>query len=229
MKYIAILVVIILFVRIDVLLEYFDKITGNARPAPQEINANDIKVEVQNIPLAQDKNLAQSPRGKFFALLEAFRASPEASVRESAIGHLRLNPTLFSEKLDKDLEAQIFRWRDLLVNNEAEAVNFILDLNKILRGENHQMLLKFFSIWMEINMENFIAAYIRTGDINCEIATTIGDNIPDEEKINIFYDRETELKKMLVKEGIAPLHRTLAENCLNVLTSRIDEIDGATP
>ena len=224
MKYIAVLVIIIMFVRIDILLGLFDKATNSFEPTPPAIENSDSTLNREIIPISKDQNLKQTPREDFFALLEAFRISPEVSIREKAMSIFKDHPTMFNEKLDPTLESLIYRWREHLHNNEPETVNFLLDLLNILKGENLDMVKRFFSLWMEIDMEKFIAAYSKTRDSNCTIATTFGDRIPENEKINEFYDREDALKDLLKNEKMNLVHRALAKNCLLVLSLEISKM-----
>lgn len=223
MKYVVIVAIIVLFVRIDFWLGLFER-AGEDISESTEISSVDINSDTQTIPVAQDIYLKQSTRETFLALLEDFRTAPTTAVREKALGVLKETPNMFNQKLDKELESQIFRWRDLLNNNEPEVVNFLVDLLNVLQGENQLMIKKFFSLWMEIDMEKFIKAYARTKDTNCLIATTIGDNIPEEEKINEYYEREDALKAFVAKEKVDPIFTALANNCLMVLGIQISKM-----
>lgn len=225
MRYLIVVAVIVLFVRIDFLLSLFDRATGNSPTPPPEITNSDISSSREVISIAEDKNLAQTPRENFLALLEVFRISPEISIREKALEVFRENPLIFNDKIDKELESHIFRWRELLNNNEPEVVNFLLELMKILKGENLEMTKRFFALWMDINMENFIMAYSRTRDTNCTIATTFGDPIPDHEKLNEYYERQELLQDYIKKEKLDPVHKALATNCLLVLNLQLDKLD----
>ena len=86
------------------------------------------------------------------------------------------------------------------------------------------MVKKFFALWMDINMEQFLVAYSKTKDSNCIIATTFGDPIPENEKLNEYYEREDALKALLAKENINPVVEALAKNCLLVLGLEIAKI-----
>lgn len=218
MKYVAIIAIVILVVRVDYWLTLFDKAGDKLTPSQVEVDTSNITTtERELVGMNQDLSLKQTPKETFLALLEDFSTSPSTDIREKAMSIFKANPTMFSQKLDPVLEANVFRWRDLLNNNDPEAINFILDLMTILQGENLFMMKRFFSLWMEINMEHFIAAYSRTKDTNCTIATLIGDTIPEEEKINEYYDREAALKEFLAKEKIEPQQKALAANCVLVL------------
>ncbi len=217
MKYVLIAAIVILAVRVDYWLGLFDKANENLGPTPVEVDTTGITNNREIVGIKQDLSLKQTPKETYLALLEDFRSSPSSQIREKAMMIFKENPTMFNQKLDVVLEASVFRWRDLLNNNDPEAVNFMLDLMNILQGENQFMMKRFFSLWMEINMEHFIAAYSRTRDTNCTIATLFGDSIPEEEKINEYYDREAALKTFLAKEKIEPAQKALATNCLLVL------------
>lgn len=223
MKYIAVLVIIIMFVRIDVLLGLFDKASNSFKPAPPEVQNSDISSSREVIPVSQDRSLKQTPRENFLAMLEVFRITPDAPTRERALSIFKDHPTIFTDKLDPGLESQVYRWREHLNNNEPETVKFLIDLLNILKGENLQMVKRFFALWMEIDMENFIAAYSKTRDSNCSIATTFGDRIPEEEKIKELYDREDALKALVANDKLSPAQKALARNCLLVLGMEINK------
>lgn len=224
MKYIAILVLAFAIARIDFFLGLFDKASQNREPEQVEVDASDIRSDRETIPVDKDENLKQTPKETFFALLADFHSNPVASIQERAMSILKSNPLMFSQKLDRDLESHIFGWRDLLNNNNQEAVKFMILLLNTLQGENLEMMKRFFSLWMEIDMPNFIAAYSQTKDVNCTIATLIGDKIPEEEKINEYYDREDALTAFLARENLNPTHRALATNCLLVLGVEIAKV-----
>lgn len=223
MRYVAVIVVVIMFVRIDYLLGLFERAANYMKPAPPEVSETTSGPEI--IPVSKDQNLKQTPRENFLSLLEIYRITPDSSIRERAMSIFKDHPAMFSEKLDKGLESNVYRWREHLYNNEPETANFLLDLMSILKGENLVMLKKFWSLWMDINMANFIAAYSRTRDTNCSIATTFGDNIPQDEILNEYYDRYDSLKALLADEKLLPAHRALANNCLLVLQIQISKMD----
>ena len=224
MKYLAIIVLVILLVRVDVLLGLFDKLGEKFAARSPEIPATELTAPVDTIPLNKDQSFKQTPRQVFLALLEDFHADPQKEIRLKALDYFKNHPTIFTQKLDTDLEAAVFRWRDLLNLNEPELANFLIDLLNILQGENQIMVKRFFALWMDINMEHFLTAYSKTKDTNCLIATTFGDPIPEEERLNEYYDREDALKAFLAKENINPVEKTLATNCQLVLGLEISKI-----
>ena len=224
MKYIVVLAIVIFLVRIDFFVGQIENAISKLTPAPPEVEASLTRPQEILIPLSKDENLQQSPRETYLALLGSFRISPDPALREKAMEIFKAHPTMFSAKLDRDLEAQVFRWQEHLHNNNPEVVNFILDLSKILQGENLEMLKKFWALWMDIDMENFILAYTKSKDSNCTIATSFGFNIPEEEKLKEYYDREDALKEIIAKPNIPPTAKTLANNCLLVLGIEISKI-----
>lgn len=225
MKTIVILVVIILFLRIDYLLGLFDKAAEKLSSSSQPAEVNETMSNRVLIPVAQDRSLKKTPRETFLALLEDFRTFPTVEIRLRAMSIFKESPTMFNQKLDQELESHVYRWRELLNNNEPEVVNFILDLLNILQGENQEMMKRFSSIWMDINMGQFISAWSRTKDTNCSIATTFGENIPEEEKINEYYERQDALKGYLQRQNLDPAHKALATNCLLQLTILLEKLD----
>lgn len=219
MKYVVIVIIALMMARADLFLGLFDRIMEKSAPAPVEVDTSGVKSN-ELITLAEDQNLKQTPRQTFLALLEDFHVNPVPEIHERAMAIFKDNPTMFSQKLDPQLESEIFRWRDLLNNNEPEAAKFMLNLMNILQGENLAMMKKFFSLWMDINMEHFLAAYSKTKDTNCTVASIL-DNIPEEEKVNEYVEREDELKAFIAKEKVDPVQRNLANNCLLVLQIEI--------
>lgn len=229
MKYLVILVLVVVLVRIDVFLRLFDKMGEKLTGRQPETQSTEVTPPRATISLTEDQTLKQSPRQIFLGLLENFRSDPLKSNREQALNYFKAHPTIFTQKLDTELEATIYRWRELMVNNEPEVGVFLNDLLNILQGENQLMVKRFFSIWMDINMENFLAAYSKTKDTNCTIATVFGDSIPEEEKLNEYRDREDALKTFVMKEGANPSYKALANNCLMVLNIEISKYNPTLP
>jgi hypothetical protein len=212
MKYVVIFAISIFLVRIDFWLGLLDKAGDRFAPEPVEINTSDIATNRELVGMGQDPALKRTTKETFFSLLEDFHSTPTNDIREKAISILKDSPAMFGPTLDSVLEANIFRWRELLNNNEPELVVFLLDLMNILQGENLLMVKRFWSLWMEINMEHFLAAYSRSKDSNCMIVTTFGDNIPEEEKLNEYYEREDALKAFLLVLGLEIAKRTTPES-----------------
>lgn len=224
MKYLVVLVIVAVLVRIDVVLRLFDKASEKLAPKAPESQVSDITSDREVVSMTDDQNLKQTPKQIFLVLLETFHGSPTKDIRERAMNHFKSHPTMFGQKLDKDLETAVFNWRDQLNLNRQEMVSFLLDLQNVLQGENQEMIKRFFALWMEIDMENFLAAYSRTKDTNCMVAATFGDSIPEEEKLNEYYDRESAIAKILTNERLDPAVRALATNCQTVLNIQISKM-----
>lgn len=229
MKYIVALALVIFLVRIDFFLGQLERLAQRFTPVPPEIEASIEQTDRQLIPVSQDQNLKQTPKEVFLSLLSNFRVSPDKAIREKALEVFKAHPTMFSKTLDTELEAQIFRWQELLHNNEPEVVPFLITLLNILQGENLDMVKRFFSLWIDIDLANFIAAYSGTKDSNCLIITTFGHNIPEDEKLNEYYEREDALKAFLERPNLDPAQKALASNCLLVLGLTISKSTPAAP
>lgn len=228
MKYALILVVIVLFTRIDYIMGLFDS-------ASEKLGSNQGGAEVSEtitprelIPVNKDLTLQKSKKETFFALLEDFHVAPTAEIRNRAMEILKANPTMFTQTLDKGLENNIFQWRDLLNNNEPEVINFLNELLVTLQGENQTLIKRFYALWMDINMDHFLAAYSRTKDSACSIATMFGDKIPEEEIVNEYVERQDILTAFLAREKIDPIQKQLATNCSLQLKIYLDKIAPTT-
>ncbi|WPU64766.1 hypothetical protein [Peredibacter starrii] len=229
MKYLVVLVIVVVLVRIDVVLRLFDKASEKINSSQPETQTSEPTAVHEVVSMSQDKTLKQTSRQVFLALLDDFHNNPTKDIRETAMTHFKSHPTMFNLTLDKELEMVVFRWRDLLNNNEPEMVNFLLDLLNVLQGENQEMIKRFFSLWMEIDMQNFLTAYSKTKDTNCMVATTFGDSIPEEEKLNEYIDREAAIAKILTNDKLDPTVRALATNCQLILNVQISKMAPPPP
>lgn len=224
MKYIVILVIVILFARIDYFLKIFEDTKNKVNSSPVEVEFSESLSQKELTSVSEDKTLKKTSKDLFLALLEDFHTTPSSDNREKAIEILKNNPNLFSDKIDLDLEGHVFRWRDLINNNNPELVKFLVDLMNILRGENLEVIRRFFSIWMDVDMENFIKAYSNSKDINCTIAPLFGESIPENERINEYYDRQNALQNFISRSNINEAHKSLAEKCILQLSMAIDKL-----
>lgn len=213
-----------MIVRIDFFLKFFERATGKFQAPAPIIQPAEVASDTILIPVSEDKLLKNSARKNFLSLLEDFHSDPVSEIRVKAINDLKATPEMFNETLDKDLEGTIFRWRDLLIQNNSEVTNFLVDLNQLLRGENQQLIQRIFSILMDLNLEAFIKAYSKTSDTNCMVAKIFGDPIPNEEKLNEFNEREKSLNTFLASDKIQPREREFANNCLLVVKVEISQL-----
>lgn len=223
MRYIVVLAVIILFVRVDFLLGLFERL-GSDEPDSAEIESSDILEQKVTIPLNKDQNIQQTPRENVLGLMEVFRTSPSQAIRERAMTILRENPKMFLDKPDPGLESAVYRWRELLINNEPEVVIFLLDLLQTLTGENKDIVRRFFSLWMDIDMKNFLVAYSKSKDSNCFIGALMGDPVSEEAKLNLLLERQENLKNLLQSDSLESSSQGLATKCLLVINLELGKL-----
>ncbi len=224
MKYIALLVLIVFLVRIDFFMGLFEKFYRKVSPPTQEEISSDMRSKPDLIPVKKDVTLQQNPKINFLSLVEDFKTSPVAEIRLRAVTLIRENPTTFGQKLDTDLEAQIFGLRELVNKGEPELGHFIFELWPLLLGENQELLKRFMADWMDTNLAFFITTYARAKDLSCSIAKTFPYPLPEEEQLNQFYDREEMLNAFLSRDKLDPLQRELAQNCKLQVTLEIDKL-----
>ncbi|MGE3609274.1 MAG: hypothetical protein AB7I27_06775 [Bacteriovoracaceae bacterium] len=225
MKYLLILFVVIFFVRIDFFLKLVDrasqKIQSNSN---QKVSSSEIPNEVEFIPVSEDKLLKNSSRKKILSLIEDFHSNPIKEIREKTLNEFKTNRDIFSGKLDSELEGAIFRWRDLLIQNNSEVSTFLVDLHKVLIGENQEMIRRFLSILMDLNFDEFVPAYLNLNDPSCQIAKIFGDPIPPEDKLSEFKEREKSLMDYIADDKISSQHKDFANNCLLVVREEIAKL-----
>lgn len=61
------------------------------------------------------------------------------------------------------------------------------------------------------------------------VATTFGDSIPEEEKLNEYIDREVAIAKILTNDKLDPTVRALATNCQLILNVQISKMAPPPP
>lgn len=229
MKYVFIFAALIILVRIDLVLHTFDQLydkytkRGN-ETAPQ----TDVVIEREVISMKDDKTLAQGPRAIFFSLLEDFHQGPTKEKREKIIEIAKLNPTLFNDKLDKQLEATLYQLRDLLNQKNPEAIVLLVDFMNVLKVENLESVKRLFSLLIDIQIDYFIFYYSKTKDTNCMIISALADPLTDEEKLNLYYERTDALSAYLLKEKLDPIQKDFALRCQMVLKLQLDKLDPPT-
>ncbi|MES2527828.1 MAG: hypothetical protein V4598_12110 [Bdellovibrionota bacterium] len=215
LKYVLIFVVAIVLIRIDVIIGLGEKAWMMVNSEKSQNNSNDLGDSP--VIVRSDKNVELTPRQKYIGFLDSFRVSPELVYREEAMTLFRAHPQMFTEKLDKDLEARIYSWRDLVVSNEPEVPSFLLDLFNILRGENKNIIPGFFSVVLDLNPEMFMTSYPRTKDTTCAPVTMIESAVPPEEKFPELYERMGLIEDYLKKENLAADKKLYATICFNTL------------
>lgn len=229
MKYIVILFVVIVLVRIDVVLHLFDKTSQKIENSKNRDDSNAAPTnepQTELVPIESDLALKTSSKKIFLSMMEDFRSAPEASLRDRAIETLRATPTMFDEKLDKELESTIFRWRGLIEQKDKVTQGFILELMKSLKGENLEMLKRFLSYAIDVDFADFISFYSKTNDLNCMLITYLGDNLPDEEKYNELNERLKVIEAYIASDK-ADL-KDYAQRCQLVLKLTVDKLGAVT-
>jgi hypothetical protein len=229
MKYIVILFVVIVLVRIDVVLHLFDKTSQKIENSKNRDDLSSTPTDVPQtelVPIESDLALKTSNKKIFLSMMEDFRSAPELSLKDRAIETLRATPTMFDEKLDAELEATIFRWRGLIEQKNKVAQGFILELMKSLKGENLEMLKRFLSYAIDVDFADFISFYSKTNDLNCLLITYLGDNLPDEEKYNELNERLKFVEAYIASDK-ADL-KEYAQRCHLVLKLTVDKLGAST-
>jgi hypothetical protein len=229
MKYIVILIVVVILVRIDFILHFFDKTSAkfeNSQTNEVTNSTAENNPQTELVPIQNDMAIKSSSRKIFLSMMEDFRSVPEMSLRDRAIETLRAEPTMFNEKLDPELESTIFRWRGLIVQKNKIAQGFLLELMKSLKGENLEMVKRFLSYSIDADFADFVTFYSKTNDLNCMLITYLGDNLPDEEKYN-----ELNVRLKAVEAYIASDKADLkeyAQRCQLVLKLTVDKLGAST-
>ncbi len=214
-KYLLIFVFAIILIRIDVILTLSEKVWLIVRNETNQSTVADFGESP--VIIRSDKNVELSPRQRYISFMDNFRASPDLIYREQAMNLFKAHPQIFAEKRDQDLEARIYSWRDLIVQNEAEVPLFLLDLFNILRGENKLIITQFFSVVLDLNAEMFMANYPRTKDATCAPVTMIEAAVPVEEKLPELYERVALIEEYLKREDLPADKKIYANLCLNTL------------
>lgn len=225
MKYVWILLVVVIMVRIDVVMRFFDKTSDKIQSAKNSAPVSHIE-GAEIIPLENNLNSTSSPRVVFFSILRDFLVAPDAAFKEQAIEILKKNPALFTDKIDTELEAAIYKWRDLLNQKNKVTLDFLMELLKNLRGENLEMVKRFFSYAIDVDLEDFLTVYSKSTDTNCILMSYLGDALPIEEKFNELSERLTVLDAFL-KSDKSPSLKAYAQKCQLVLKLEVDKLNAS--
>ncbi len=214
MKYVWILVVVVVMVRIDFFISLIESTTSKiSKSTAPEMKVNEVVSTTEMIPIKNDQALKVSPRSKFLSMLEDFRIDASATLRSQAIEHLKSNPQLFNDILDKDLESRIYQWRDLLSQRNPETHYFLLDLLQYLKGENQNMVRRFYSLAMDIDLADFLTIYSKSKDTTCEIGVLAADTLPEDELFNELAERLTALEVFLKQDKLDTGIKVMALRC----------------
>jgi hypothetical protein len=216
MKYVLIFVAALLIIKIDTVIELGEKAWMTLKSEEDTPNRADDLGEAPVI-VRSDTNVKLSPRQQYLNFLDNFRVSPELVFRQEAMELFKKHPTMFTDKLDKDLEARIYSWRDLVVQNSEELSLFLIDLSNILKGQNKEIIPHFFSVVMDLNVEMFMQNYPRTKDQTCAPVLLIEAAVPPEEKLPELYERMGILEEYLARENLPADKKLYANLCMNSL------------
>ena len=225
MKYVWILVAVVFLVRIDLVLRFLDKTVKKFQSSQvQEINPNDVISKTTIVTVSNDLSLKSSPLKKFLTMVDDFRSTPDLDIKDKVIAFLKLNPTLFTDVLNPELEASIYRLRELLVQRNKSTYRFLLELMPLLKGENLEMLKRFYSISIDNDLNEFLNLYSKSTDTNCMIITYLSDPQTDEEKYNELSERFKALEAYLASDKISPITKVFGDKCHLVLKLQVDKM-----
>jgi hypothetical protein len=224
MKYVWMIVVVIVLVRIDSILTFIDKGFGRFNRPNEESVSSATSPAKEIVPLSTNLGQQTNPRLIFFSLLTNFKTNPDKNNHEKILEHLRNYPALFNDNLDSSLEASIYSWRDLLVQRNIETVDLLINLITILKVENQSMVQRFLTILFDTDIKTFLKAYNRTKDVGCTIATQIADNLPEIEKYNELIERSDNLDSYLAGEEVDTGTKQLAINCQTTLKVELEKL-----
>lgn len=219
MKYIVIFAIVVILVRIDFFINIIQRGVGKFSRGVKTEEPLRVDAGSATIPFGEDKTLKQTNVERVFSLLEAFHSNPEAAIRLKIMEELKASPKMFTTKADKNLQLRVFALRDLLIAGNSEMLTLAVEMQNFFVGENQEMIKRFFSIYIDQNMEGFLKVYGSTKDQNCSTAHYIADALEEDGKLMVYQMREESLKAYLAKEDTQATGKALAQNCLvNVLT-----------
>lgn len=225
MKYIWILVAVVLIVRIDLILKFFDKTVKQIETkTAQEIPPSDVTSGSELVPIASDPALKSNPRQIFISMLNNFQVAPDSESKLNTLEYLKAHPSMFSEKLDTDLESSVYRLRNLIIQRDKETPELLLEMMKMLKGENLEMLKRFFSFMIDVDLADFLALYSKSSDVNCVIIQYLGDSLPIEERFNELSERLVILENYLNSEKVSPVLKPYGDKCHMVLKMEVEKM-----
>lgn len=227
MKYVWIFAAVVILVRIDLVMKFFDKQATNFQNNSTEVSGGDLAPPSDLVSVDNDLALKTSPRKTFMSILNDFQVVPDENFRIKGIEILRANPTMFTDKIDREFESVIYRWRDLLIQRNKEAQIFLIEMMKSMKGENLEMLKRVLSFAIDAEMTEFLTLYAKSTDSNCMIMGYLGDPLPEEEKFNELSERLTVLETLLTSDKLAPEVKVYAQRCQIVLKLQVDKLKTA--
>jgi hypothetical protein len=157
-------------------------------------------------------------------MLEDYQSTADPAIQSSALDFLRANPTLFNDKLNKDLEGALYKWRELFIQKNKSSYLFLLEMMKHMRGENALLLRKVFSMVIDLDMPEFLNYYSKSSDENCLIMTDLAYPLPDEERYNELNERLQALNVVMASEKFPAHLKPFADKCHLVLKLQVDKM-----
>lgn len=226
MKYVLIFIAVIVLVRIDVVVNLIEKAYDKiSQKSAVEVDTREIKTSRELIPISEDQNLKQDDHSRILALIESFQLSPYPEIRKKIMEELRAHPQAFSVvTLDKTLESHLLGFRDLLSRADAETLSLLVELHDFMKGDNLGTVKRVFSYAVDFNLPAFLKYYSQTKDSLCNPILLFADNVPPEEKVNEYFDRDKALTEYLTQEKVDPASKTLATTCQLVLKSELAKL-----
>ncbi len=233
MRYVLIFALVIAVAKIDTLFDLYRKassqVSKQKKKMDEPASTTTIKAENDTVSYDKDPSLKVNPHDRVIALMESFKLNPEPEVRAKIMEDIKVVPKLLMPTLDLALETVIYSWRDLIQENHPETINFMMDLENLLTGENLDVIRRNFVFLLDRNAEAFVTRYSKSRDVSCKAGALFGEPVPEEEKINEFRVRETSLQTVLLKETLDPAVKTFTAICLNVVKTQILTIQAASP
>ena len=224
MKYLVVLVIVILLVRIDLLLHLFERTSDKVG---QLLRKEEIPLETRPteiISIAKDRTLITPDKQKLLSLMDAYNQKPSLEFNAEIIQFLKERPTLLKAEGDEAFESGLFNLRDLISQKSIELPKLLVALFPVVPGKNKIIVKKFMSLYLDTDIEKFFQVYLASDDPNCMIVTSIADPVSEEAVYPLLADRGTAIATLLSKEGLTPEQRKLAESCQLVLQLHLPKI-----
>ena len=229
MKYVVIIAVVILIVRIDYILRLFDRAADRINNPSSNQTAPEGFASRPIVPINDDPFLKASPKSLFFAALKDFSVSPSTVARNRVLELLKSHANLFGESLDENLAAVLSLLEEPLRNRNPEAAILLVELMDQLKGENILAARNTLAVFINADFVQFLKIYKTNKDATCAIATYQPENLPDQEKIYELTDRLDIVSKYLSSETADPQLKPMASNCKLRIEMKLTELKALIP
>jgi hypothetical protein len=230
MKYILLAVFVVFITRIDFFVNLFQSISARfINSANSDNRSAEVISDTKLIPLKSDQVFKTDARLIFLSILEDFRTDTSGRVREQAMQILSANPGIFSEKADLELEAVIYRWQDLMIQNNPEVHLFLQALLLKFNGENAAMVRRFYSLGMDGKMDTFFEFYITAKDEECQVGASVPYPVSRDEKIDQLTQRLFAIEALVKNNKLKAAINSLALKCISVIEIEREKIRSELP